>query len=376
MNSNVHIKVGNLLESDAQTLVNTVNTVGVMGKGIALAFKAQFPDMYADYVRRCASNEVQLGRPYLYRGLFPPYILNFPTKDHWRSHSRLTDIVDGLEHLERNYREWGIESLAVPPLGCGNGGLDWSVVGPTLYKYLAKLEIPVELYAPHDTAHSELTPEYLQRELGSAWTYVPDTSKGIDPSWVALVDVVSRVSRNPFSGPIGRIKFQKLAYFATIAGVPTGLEFSRGAHGPYASGSKELLATLVRHDLIKERRIGRMIAIEVGPTFVSARRAYSDSLAGWEEILESVSVLVSRFADTRAAEVAATVRFVADELESARGAPPSEFEVYAGVREWKVDRQPSLDDAEVASSIRQLGVNRWLGVVPSDELPLQDELFC
>src|SRR5437667_2509521 len=150
---------GDLFESSAQTLVNTVNCVGVMGKGLALEFKKRFPDMYEDYVRRCAAGQVRLGEPYLFRALLPPWILNFPTKDHWRSVSRLADIVAGLTYLERHYRAWGIESLAVPALGCNNGGLEWRVVGPTLYRHLSQLEIPVELYAPLGTPQVQLRQE-------------------------------------------------------------------------------------------------------------------------------------------------------------------------------------------------------------------------
>ncbi len=106
---------GDLFKSKAQTLVNTVNCVGVMGKGIALGFKKRFPDMFADYVLRCEAGEVKLGQPYLYRSLLPPWVLNFPTKDHWRSVARLSDITNGLDHLTAHYTDWGIQSLAVPP---------------------------------------------------------------------------------------------------------------------------------------------------------------------------------------------------------------------------------------------------------------------
>src|SRR5438128_9567908 len=99
----VRTLIGDLFQSQAQTLVNTVNCVGVMGKGVALEYKKRFPDMYADYVARCAAGQVRLGEPYLFRRLWPPWILNFPTKDHWRSVSRLADIVRGLEHLQKRY---------------------------------------------------------------------------------------------------------------------------------------------------------------------------------------------------------------------------------------------------------------------------------
>src|SRR5688500_8245710 len=134
----LNVTTGDLLASDAQTLVNTVNTVGIMGKGIALEFKKRFPVMFRDYEERCKRHEVRLGQPYLFKSEAHPWILNFPTKNHWRDVSRLADIERGLEHLELNYRAWGITSLAVPPLGCGNGQLEWRVVGPTLARALAR----------------------------------------------------------------------------------------------------------------------------------------------------------------------------------------------------------------------------------------------
>jgi O-acetyl-ADP-ribose deacetylase (regulator of RNase III) len=144
----VEIVTGDIFNSEAQTLVNAVNCAGVMGKGIALAFKRHFPAMFADYAERCKEGRVRLGEPYLYRGESLPWVLNFPTKDHWRSASKLEAIVAGLSYLEAYYHEWGITSLAVPALGCGAGQLEWNVVGPILRDMLGKLDIPVTLFAP------------------------------------------------------------------------------------------------------------------------------------------------------------------------------------------------------------------------------------
>ena len=132
----VKVLIGDIFRSNAQTLVNTVNTVGVMGKGIALGFRKHFPEMYEDYLRRCQKHEVRLGQPYIYRRTVPPNIINFPTKDHWRSVSRLSDIVEGLEYLKAHFKKWDVTSLAAPPLGCGEGQLEWRVVGKTLYRHL------------------------------------------------------------------------------------------------------------------------------------------------------------------------------------------------------------------------------------------------
>ena len=220
----ITVRVGDLFESKAQTLVNTVNCVGIMGKGIALGFKERFPKMFRDYEDRCKAGRVRLGKPYLYKDLVGPWILNFPTKDHWRSVSRLQDIVTGLEYLRAHYKDWGIKSLAVPPLGCGHGGLEWRIVGPTLYRHLSELDIPIELYAPYGTPEGELSPEFLaqaspQDLIGSEGL----AGAKIGPAWIALVEILSRVVREPYHWPVGRTTFQKMAYFASDAGLPTGL---------------------------------------------------------------------------------------------------------------------------------------------------------
>jgi O-acetyl-ADP-ribose deacetylase (regulator of RNase III) len=159
----IQVNTGDLFESNMQTLVNAVNCVGVMGKGIALEFKKRFPDMYNDYVDRCKAKQVHLGEPYLYHRLHHPWIINFPTKNHWRFVSHLTDIVNGLHYLEQHYQKWGITSLAIPALGCGNGQLEWRVVGPILYRYLSQFNIPVELYAPYGTPAEEIEISFLSQ---------------------------------------------------------------------------------------------------------------------------------------------------------------------------------------------------------------------
>ena len=215
--SNVRPLVGDLFASEAQTLTNTVNTVGVMGKGIALEFRKRFPQMYEDYVRRCERNEVRLGRPYLYKPLVPPWILNFPTKEHWRSVSRLDAITDGLDFLVKHYREWGTESLAVPPLGCGEGGLEWRVVGPTLYRGLARLDIPVELYAPFGTPHEELQPEFLAGDTSA----VEAPASRVPAEAVAVATILERIDAQRYHYPIGKTAMQKIAYFAEAYATPS-----------------------------------------------------------------------------------------------------------------------------------------------------------
>jgi O-acetyl-ADP-ribose deacetylase (regulator of RNase III) len=145
-----YLRKGDLLGSKMQTLVNTVNCVGVMGKGIAFHFKKEYPEMFKEYKKRCKQKEVQTGKPYLYKVTDKRWILNFPTKKHWRSKSQLQWIVDGLKYLGEHFQAWGIESIAIPPLGCGNGGLDWQQVQPLIDKYLRNTGVPIEVYMPFD----------------------------------------------------------------------------------------------------------------------------------------------------------------------------------------------------------------------------------
>jgi O-acetyl-ADP-ribose deacetylase (regulator of RNase III) len=137
---------GNLFDSNAQTIVNAVNCVGVMGKGIALEFKTRYPDMYDDYQNRCRKNTLKIGQPYLYQHTPDRWILNFPTKNHWRNKSKIEYLTVGLEFLHEHYKTWNITSIAFPLLGAGFGGLDKTQVKNIMIKCLSSFEIPVQLY--------------------------------------------------------------------------------------------------------------------------------------------------------------------------------------------------------------------------------------
>jgi uncharacterized protein YwgA/O-acetyl-ADP-ribose deacetylase (regulator of RNase III) len=374
----ISIVIGDIFESKAQTFVNAVNTVGVMGKGVALGFRKRFAEMYQDYVRRCELREVRLGQPYLYRRIIKPNIINFPTKDHWRSVSKLTDIVTGLGYLEDHISEWGITSLAIPPLGCGEGQLEWRVVGPTLYRHLMGLGVPVELYAPFGTPHEELQPGFLEhravvnsRNLGRSPSS-PSPSFHVEPGWVALVAIIEDVSKERYHWPIGRVGFQKLAYFATEAGIPTGLTYRRGSYGPYAPEVKNVLSKLINNGLIVERKRGRMLSADVGPTYSDARRGYESFLSQWQSQIAKVVDLVVRM-NTDDAEIAATVHFAARRLRETAGHAPTETEILGYVKEWKIRRRPPLNDSDVALAIRRLNVLGWIEALPSEDLPLLEE---
>ncbi len=143
---------GDIFKSPAQVLTNTVNCVGVMGKGVALEFKNRYPKMFGDYKTKCDQGKVKPGQPYLWED-GSVQILNFPTKRNWRDNSLLQDIEAGLKHLAGSYEQMGIQSLAMPALGCGLGGLKWSEVQPLIVKHLRDLpDLDVYVYEPQNVA--------------------------------------------------------------------------------------------------------------------------------------------------------------------------------------------------------------------------------
>jgi O-acetyl-ADP-ribose deacetylase (regulator of RNase III) len=148
----LELKQGNLLEEDAEALVNAVNCVGVMGKGIALQFKQAFPENFQQYKKACDAKEVQPGRMFTVPTgkLFnPKYIINFPTKRHWREQSKIEYVQTGLKALVAEVQQLGITSIAIPALGCGNGGLDWLEVKPLIESAFVELpEVRAIVFEP------------------------------------------------------------------------------------------------------------------------------------------------------------------------------------------------------------------------------------
>lgn len=168
----IQITEGNLLQAQAEALVNTVNCVGYMGAGIALQFKHAFPANFREYQAACKAGEVQPGRMLIHdngRLALPHYIVNFPTKRHWRASSQLADIRDGLQTLVEDVRRLGIRSIAVPPLGCGLGGLEWQLVRPLIEQAFAALpDVQVHLFAPQGALATKSMLMRIERHLSSS----------------------------------------------------------------------------------------------------------------------------------------------------------------------------------------------------------------
>jgi len=365
----MEVLIGDIFQSEAQTIVNTVNCVGIMGKGIAADFKKQFPTMFKDYAARCERKEMKKGVPYLFKeSMFDPLIVNFPTKGHWREASRIEDIEKGLKILSEKYKEWGIEAIAIPPLGCGNGQLLWESVGPLIYKYVSKWNIPVKMYAPYGTPPAQLTIDYLSntsdlRRVRSGMSIL----QKINPAWIVLTEIVYRIEQQKYHPPIGRTIFQKIAYVATVLGLRTGLNYERGSFGPYSHGLNGIKKILANAGLLQEQKSGPMIRVLPGSGYEKSREKYKAYIEKCEHLIAKTIDLFLRL-DTNQAEIVATVLFVEDELKQKKDI--TEQDVLDEVMKWKLKRKPPINKTDVAETIRNLGVLKWFNLKPSNELPI------
>jgi len=173
MEDNIKIIRGNIFNSNAQTVVNTVNCVGVMGKGIALVFKLRYPNMFEQYQKYCAQHLINIGKLWIYKGEeSDPWVLNFPTKTHWKLPSKYEYIEKGLQKFIDTYEEKGIKSIAFPLLGANNGGLEKDKVLEIMRKYLSQCSIPIEIYEYDPTAPDDLFETFKQR-----WNSIPEVDK-------------------------------------------------------------------------------------------------------------------------------------------------------------------------------------------------------
>ena len=359
--------IGDLFSSRAQSLVNTVNCVGVMGKGVALEFKKRWPAMFEDYAQRCARSEVRLGEPYLYRDAGAS-VVNFPTKGHWRSTSRIADIAHGLDHLASHAREWGITSLALPPLGCGNGGLAWAEVGPLIYRKLQGLQIDIEVYAPYGTPSAQLTDAFLATPAQLSKSGRGRQPERLNPEWVALLEVLRDLQAQPYANPVGRTIFQKVCYVLTEMGVATGFSFTKGSYGPFSAEVKSALHELANRNWVQERTLGRMVALSVAPQYEEDRHRFEAQIAIHERKIAKTVDLFSRIKTTEQAEEVVTVIYTSRQLKQSRVDPISEQDIYDYVLEWKKTWKTDEKKHAVASTIRNLVLLGWIRARTSDQL--------
>jgi O-acetyl-ADP-ribose deacetylase (regulator of RNase III) len=228
----IEFRIGDLLATKVEALVNTVNCVGVMGRGVALQFKDAFPENFKAFKAACDREEVQPGRMFVFETGFlanPKYIINFPTKRHWRGKSRIEDIDAGLRALVEVVRERGITSIALPPLGSGLGGLPWADVRPRIDAAFHDLpHVQVIVFEPHAATEPE-----VQQRAGR----VPTMTEGR----AALIGLMQRYLGGLLDPFVTLLEVHKLMYFMQAAGEPLRLRYVAGPHGPYAENLRHVL---------------------------------------------------------------------------------------------------------------------------------------
>jgi O-acetyl-ADP-ribose deacetylase (regulator of RNase III)/uncharacterized protein YwgA len=369
--STIKALIGDMFATEMQTIVNTVNCHGIMGKGIALLFKKKYPDMFEDYAERCERGEVRLGEPYHYKDLAGASIVNFPTKGHWRAATRLEDVEAGLDYFVKHFRNWGITSVAFPPLGCGNGGLEWATVGPLMYSKLRGIEIQVELYAPFGTPGSQLKEEFLGADQQMEFGVKGRRREKLRPEWAALVEVLYELEKQPYANPVGRTIFQKICYVLTKQGVETGFQFERNSYGPFADEVKEAINVLANNNWVTEQQLGRMTALRVGPEYAKARAKLADDLKPFRRKIDKTVDLFSRVKNTEQAEEVASVIFAVQSLKRERKPEEvSEADVFQYLLDWKkLWKKDEAKQESLIEAIRNLEILGWLRLQYSESMP-------
>ena len=340
----IEFKTGDILRADVEALVNTVNCVGIMGRGIALQFKNNFPNNFKAYEAACARDELQPGRMFVFetRTLTnPKYIINFPTKRHWRGKSRIEDIDSGLKALVEEIRNRGIRSIAIPPLGSGLGGLNWADVRPRIEAALRGInDLNIVIYEPNSVPAVTKSRE------------VPNMT----PGRAALVALMNRYLGGLMDPFVTLLEVHKLMYFMQEAGEPLRLQYAKAPYGPYAENLRHVLRAVEGH-LVSGYSDGGHAPnkqIELVPGAVKDAEAF---LSGKQETVsrfDRVAKLVEGFETPFGLELLATVHWVVTR-EKATSVEDAAAKVYA----WS-DRKKNFSSRQIGIAFETLRAKGWL----------------
>lgn len=337
---------GDILKADTEALVNTVNCVGVMGRGIALQFKQAFPANFQAYARACQQGVVQPGQMFVFEAdvlTGPRYLINFPTKRHWRGKSRMEDIEAGLTALVAEIRARHIRSIAIPPLGSGLGGLDWADVRPRIEHALAALpEVEALVFEPGGAADARANHS----------TEVPTMT----PGRAALVGLMDRYLAGLLDPSISLLEVHKLMYFMQEAGESLRLRYVKAPYGPYAENLRHVLRT-IEGDLISGYTDGgdaptKQLALVSGA--VADANAFLADHSDTHAHFDRVVGLVEGFETPFGLELLSTVHWVARH-EGAASAEAAMAATYA----WN-DRKRQFSRTQIELAWRRLYEGHWL----------------
>ncbi len=346
----IEYKHGDILTEDAEALVNTVNCVGIMGRGIALQFKNAFPENFKAYAAACQREDVQPGRMFVYetgRLTNPRYIINFPTKRHWRGKSRMEDIDSGLKALAQEIRDRHIRSIAIPSLGSGLGGLDWTQVRPRMEEALRGFDdLRIILFEPQGPPEAD------------RMVHNRDVPK-MTPGRAALVGLIRRYLGGLLDPFVTLLEIHKLMYFMQIAGEPLRLKYQQGPYGPYAENLRHVLRAIEGH-LISGYADGGDAPdkqIELVPGAVQDANAFLAHHPETRARFDRVAELVEGFESPFGLELLATVHWVIQHESSA-----TVNEVIARTYAWS-DRKKCFSPRQIALAVNVLSRKSWIDTI-------------
>lgn len=299
----IEYKSGDILREDAEALINTVNCVGIMGRGIALQFKNAFPENFQAYAAACKNDAVHPGRMFVYETgqlTNPRFIINFPTKRHWRGKSRMEDIETGLKALIETIRQYNIQSIAIPPLGSGLGGLAWAEVKPRIEAAMETLpNVRVIIYEPKGAPSTEKMAH--NRE-------VPKMTAGR----AALVELMHRYLAGLLDPFVTLLEVHKLMYFMQEAGEPLRLRYQKAPYGPYAENLRHVLSAIEGH-LVSGYADGGDAPdkqLKLVPGAIEDATAFLQQHAETRKRFDKVSELVEGFESPFGLELLSTVHWI------------------------------------------------------------------
>ncbi|MBI5513282.1 MAG: macro domain-containing protein [Deltaproteobacteria bacterium] len=345
----IHEGSGNLLDAKVEAVVNTVNTQGAMGKGIALQFKKAFPENFAEYELACERGEVVIGRVLVFTTVLPTprYVINFPTKEHWKHPSKIEYIRDGLVDLVAQVRQRGIRSIAIPPLGCGLGGLPWSEVRPLIegaFQDLAAVE--VLLFPPGVSPMPEAMPNRTQRP-------------SMTPGRAAILGLMDQYLRAEYEDGLSLLEVQKLAYFLQVAGEPLRLKFHRHHYGPYADNLRQVLSRLEGHYTIGygEGRAGPFGQLRLLPDAGRLATEFLAAAVATRERLSRVAHLIEGFETPLGMELLATAHWIMAEDLTSRTDPDATI---TRVKDWNTRKARVMSPPQLRAAWERLQKTTWV----------------
>ena len=340
-------KTGDIFTEEVEAIVNTVNCVGVMGRGIALQFKKRYPENFKAYETACKQKKVVPGKMFVYETgslIAPKYIINFPTKRHWRGASRMEDIEAGLEDLAEVITKLNIKSIAIPPLGAGLGGLDWNDVRARIENMLSNLsDVEIIVFEPKGAPEAEKMVKNRK---------VPKMT----PGRAALIELMHRYLSGLLDPFVSLLEVHKLMYFLQESGEPLRLEYRKNIYGPYAENLRHVLNAVEGHMLSGYADGGDRPDKELRlvPGVYADATEFMRQYPQTRQHFEKVSKLVDGFESPFGMELLATVHWVA-----AKEGANSIEQVIEKVHQWNV-RKKQFTPRQIELAYTVLIKKGWL----------------